>query len=543
MTSEALQVLNVAKGELGYKEGNNNYQKYSPAVPGLEWSQNQAWCQTFMSWCFQQAGHANLAPVTASCATAVNWYQSRNQWSWYPAVGAMVLFGDGGGDHVGIVYKFDETYIYTFAGNTAEYAGGPTDGVYERRYERRDAYVYGYGYPAYAEGIKSADPAKGGLTSASMADLDGSTPPPPPPSGATTYTVQAGDTLESIATLYGVSVADLVDWNDLINVGDVLNVAAPVDSPPETVETVYLDNVQPGKTNADVTVVQNALRAKGYTIASSENGTFGTATQAAFKQYELSIGYTDPTPPPPTTTVNLSDVQYGLTNSSVTIVQNALIHQGFSIPAGATGYFGDQTKTAYSQFQVSLGYSGTDADGNPGCTSLTTLGSRENFSVNCTGSSGGGGTANSPTAGAISMSSVSYTKNSGITNSRTVADGYANQACTKTGVPQTWRTGMSNGANLLTLIVRESSYDDNAVNTTDSNAWGAIQADGAPLHCSRGYCQTIPDTFASYHEEGTPNKIYDPVANICAAINYIRAVYGSISNVQQANPNLSPKGY
>jgi murein DD-endopeptidase MepM/ murein hydrolase activator NlpD len=105
----------------------------------------------------------------------------------------------------------------------------------------------------------------------------------------------------------------------------------------------------------------------------------------------------DPTPPPPDggdkPTVLLSEAQYGLQNESVTIVQQALIAEGFSIPAGATGYFGDQTKAAYSQFQISLGYSGTDADGAPGCTSLTELGSRQNFLVDCTATGGGGGTS------------------------------------------------------------------------------------------------------------------------------------------------------
>lgn len=550
--SEALDVLLVAQGEVGYQEGANNYQKYSPAVPGLEWSQNQAWCQTFQSWIFQEAGHANLAPVTASCSTAVNWFQNANQWSWYPAVGAQVLFGPGGGSHVAIVTKFDETYIWTIAGNTAAYPGGPTDGVYERQYVRTDTYVYGYGYPAYAEGILSADPAHGGLTSASMDDLQGSTPPPPPPTGTTTYTVAAGDTLTSIATQFGVTVDQLAQWNNLIPVGTVLNVTDTSSgggegSPP----TVYLGNLSTGATNDDVTVVQNALRNLGFSIDASEDGTFGPLTQDAYKQFEISIGYTDGSTPAPSggTTVYLADVQYGMENSEVVVVQQALINQGFSIPAGATGYFGDQTLSAYSAFQQSLGYSGADADGNPGCTSLTELGSRENFTVECTGTAGGGGStggtgvSTNPTYGAIAMSSVVYTPNSGITNSHDTAQSYAYTACSQTGVPDTWVTGTANGCNLLTLILRESSYNDNAVNTTDSNAWGAIQSDGAPLHCSRGYCQTIPDTFSSYHEENTSNHIYDPVANISAAINYINDVYGGISNVQQANPNMSPYPY
>lgn len=209
-----------------------------------------------------------------------------------------------------------------------------------------------------------------------------------------------------------------------------------------------------------------------------------------------------------------SNVQYGMTNSDVTTLQQALIAEGFSIPAGATGYFGDQTKAAYTNFQLSLGY-----------TQST------------------GGTLNDPTTGAIAKSSVQYSLNSGITNSQSTFQNYAYQACSKTGVPSNWVTGVSNGCNLTTLALRESSFDDNAVNTTDSNATGPIVSDGHPENCSRGYCQTIPATFAAYHEEGTSSRIYEPVANISAAINYIRATYGDISNVQQANPNMPPHWY
>ncbi len=210
--------------------------------------------------------------------------------------------------------------------------------------------------------------------------------------------------------------------------------------------------------------------------------------------------------------VALANVQYGTQNSAdVATVQQALLNEGFN-PGPVDGWFGDQTKAAYQQFEINvLGYTA-------------------------------GGTANSPTAGAIAKSSVVYTKNSGIPTSQATFQSYANQACDLTGVPRTWVTGL-NGCSLTTLALRESSFIANAVNTTDSNATGSIVADGNPMNCSRGYCQTIPATFAAYHEEGTSNRIYDPVANIAAAINYIRAVYGSITNVQQANPNLPPKGY
>jgi hypothetical protein len=50
-------------------------------------------------------------------------------------------------------------------------------------------------------------------------------------------------------------------------------------------------------------------------------------------------------------------VAYGQSGPDVTALQNFLIGQGMSIPAGATGYFGDQTKAALAQWQQSVGIS------------------------------------------------------------------------------------------------------------------------------------------------------------------------------------------
>lgn len=68
------------------------------------------------------------------------------------------------------------------------------------------------------------------------------------------------------------------------------------------------------------------------------------------------------------------------------------------------------------------------------------------------------------------------------------------------------------------LMAAESSGDPNAINNYDSNA-----QNGDP---SRGLMQTIGATFNAYHVSGTSTNIYDPLANLCAALNYINDVYG-----------------
>jgi len=98
-----------------------------------------------------------------------------------------------------------------------------------------------------------------------------------------------------------------------------------------------------------------------------------------------------------------------------------------------------------------------------------------------------------------------------------------------TGTPPSW------GGPLRTLVMRESGGNPNAINLWDSNARAGIP--------SQGLAQVIPPTFMAYHQAGTSFNILDPVANLAAAINYIKGRYGSIFNVQQANANLPPKGY
>nr|BFD86755.1 hypothetical protein StreXyl84_61560 [Streptomyces sp. Xyl84] len=98
-----------------------------------------------------------------------------------------------------------------------------------------------------------------------------------------------------------------------------------------------------------------------------------------------------PTPPPAGTPgappaaqpVLLSRVQFRLTDDDVRTVQQALIADGHALPGGADGFFGDMTRAAYAEEQRAQGFSGSDADGRPGCQSLTELGRKNGFTVDC----------------------------------------------------------------------------------------------------------------------------------------------------------------
>ncbi|PJN23780.1 peptidoglycan-binding protein [Kitasatospora sp. CB02891] len=61
-------------------------------------------------------------------------------------------------------------------------------------------------------------------------------------------------------------------------------------------------------------------------------------------------------------------------HDSVLAVEQALQARGFLAAQWVDGYFGTSTTTAYAAYQRSLGFSGLDANGLPGATSLTSLG-------------------------------------------------------------------------------------------------------------------------------------------------------------------------
>jgi hypothetical protein len=167
VTITVADVLGVAKSQVGTQETRNDghwvndskYNKWYGPIPGYaRGGMDYPWCAVFVAWVADKAGAASLYPKTAGCETAVAWFKNKNRFSEYPAIGAQVFYGSGGGSHTGLVYAYDATYIYTVEGNTNTSGSAEGDGVYLKKRSRKDAYVYGYGYPAYPAGIVTADP-------------------------------------------------------------------------------------------------------------------------------------------------------------------------------------------------------------------------------------------------------------------------------------------------------------------------------------------------------------------------------------------------
>lgn len=216
-------------------------------------------------------------------------------------------------------------------------------------------------------------------------------------------------------------------------------------------------------------------------------------------------------------------------------VEEALVALGLLDKEFVDGSFGTLTLNAYSRLQQSFGLTGPDADGVPGNSSLTRLGQESGlFSVVP------GQTPDSAPGNGFRTADIVYDQ---------VVDGSTGaairEACQLMDLPVSgWLDGY------MTIAVRESSYFFNAVTTNDSNTHGPLQSDGFPLYCSRGVVQCIPPTFATHHQPGTSDHIYDGVANIAASMNYVMATYSVArdghnltANVQQADQNRPPHWY
>ena len=132
----ASKVVSIAAGQVGYKEGRNNSNKYGAAY-GMN---NVSWCMEFIWWCMKQAGMDWFK--TASCTACYKHYASRAVSRDALRKGDIVFFDwdhSGDCDHVGIVESVGSSRITTIEGNTSSGNAGSQsngDGVY-RRYRTR----------------------------------------------------------------------------------------------------------------------------------------------------------------------------------------------------------------------------------------------------------------------------------------------------------------------------------------------------------------------------------------------------------------------
>lgn len=177
------KVLNIANNEVGYLEkksnsqldsktanaGVNNYTKYARDIDSLNImygkKQGYAWCAVFLIWCFYKAyGKKSLDKVlyglyySAGCVESANYYKKAKKFYSSPKVGDQIFFKNSKGVicHTGLVYKVDNTYVYTIEGNTSNTNGVVANGgcVAKKKYKKNYSYIVGYGRPNYGNQSK-----------------------------------------------------------------------------------------------------------------------------------------------------------------------------------------------------------------------------------------------------------------------------------------------------------------------------------------------------------------------------------------------------
>ena len=153
------KVLNVARQEIGYHEGANDYIKYAESNWDNQfygWElQNQPWCDLFVDYCFVSAFGLQLAAnltyqtlgrASALCSASMQYYKNNNALYPNPHPGDQAFFYYSGAvNHTGIVEKVigsgeNWTGVVVIEGNSS-------DQVARRTYNKGNPSLAGFGRP------------------------------------------------------------------------------------------------------------------------------------------------------------------------------------------------------------------------------------------------------------------------------------------------------------------------------------------------------------------------------------------------------------
>ena len=168
-TFTAEDVINIAKGEVGYSEkasnsklddkkanaGKKNFTKYARDVGHAN---GLAWCATFVTWCFVKAANGDKKKAkevlcganTAGCSNNVNAFKKAGRYDMKPQPGDVVFFMNGS-SHTGLVIAVKGNTITTIEGNTSPGKFNRDGGcVAQKTYNYKTYHrISGFGHPKY----------------------------------------------------------------------------------------------------------------------------------------------------------------------------------------------------------------------------------------------------------------------------------------------------------------------------------------------------------------------------------------------------------
>ena len=188
-TFTAEDVINIAKGEVGYSEkasnsklddkkanaGKKNFTKYARDVGHAN---GLAWCATFVTWCFVKAANGDKKKAkevlcganTAGCSNNVNAFKKAGRYDMKPQPGDVVFFMNGS-SHTGLVIAVKGNTITTIEGNTSPGKFNRDGGcVAQKTYNYKTYHrISGFGHPKY-DGTSTFNGEVGTADSSSNSD-------------------------------------------------------------------------------------------------------------------------------------------------------------------------------------------------------------------------------------------------------------------------------------------------------------------------------------------------------------------------------------
>lgn len=114
------------------------------------------WCTQYHDFCFlkkfgidkarKMLGRPVYNNYGAVVKYQVQYMKAINRFGSTPKKGCSIYFKNSAGpSHIGIVYDYDNSYVYTVEGNAGNHCWYVVKGKYNRNYSR----ILGYGYPIY----------------------------------------------------------------------------------------------------------------------------------------------------------------------------------------------------------------------------------------------------------------------------------------------------------------------------------------------------------------------------------------------------------
>ena len=155
ITEAKNKLIAWANQQIGYHEGNNNWNKYAQewTIAGGWNAQNQPWCDIFVDVGFIATFGIDLASkltyqpkgqFSALCSASANYYKNHNAWFSTPEVGDQAFFNVSGGiNHTGLVVAVTGSIVTVVEGNSS-------DSVRKNNYTLPSSYIAGFGRPNWS---------------------------------------------------------------------------------------------------------------------------------------------------------------------------------------------------------------------------------------------------------------------------------------------------------------------------------------------------------------------------------------------------------